>query len=369
MNTIIFGGIIAILCAILQSIGIWRYGLFFGFAITTTLLAIHYDVGNDYMAYWDWFEESLYTPFPNSLTEFLEISRDPGWDILNILFGRLFGDNGFILMVATLSVIEGFCYYTFIKKFVPTSWYWFAMALYVLNTHFFILTFSMMRQSLVMALLLQCYTLMQQKKVIGPLILILLLSTIHYSVLFCLPLLAIPFISIKNKKYIAIILIVLWLVFLVATNILEPIISKFATLSDSFNRYVDVYSDYESDMTFGVGYLLRLIPFFYMIYGLFINRFEENDIPFILIWSLTIILTPLGTIIPLFSRLFFYFELASITVFPRIMQVANSLLLRSVITLSTLLLSVIAMYEGFYLSTGVYYDSFHNFHTIFEVIG
>ena len=40
MDTILFWGIIAILCAILQSLGIWKYGLAGGFLITMTLLAI-----------------------------------------------------------------------------------------------------------------------------------------------------------------------------------------------------------------------------------------------------------------------------------------------------------------------------------------
>ena len=367
MDTVIFWGVIAILCARLQSIGLLRNGLFFGFAITTTLLDIHYDFGSDYMAYLDWFEESLGGPIPNSISKFMETSRDPGWDVLNILFGKLFGKNGFYIMVAVLSIIEGLCYYIFIKKFVPTSWYWFAMALYVLNNHFFILTFSMMRQSLVMALLLPCFMLIQQKKIIAPLLIIFILSTIHNSVLLCLPLLAIPFIPIHDKRFIAITLTVLWLLFLIASNILEPILLKFATISESFERYVDVYSK-ESDMTFGLGYALRLIPFLYMLFGLFTNRFEDKDIPFILIWSLTIILTPFGTIIPLFGRLLFYFELVELVILPKMYATISLRPIRYGMIFISLILVIYTVRTSFYLPTSVYYDSFFHFQTIYDVI-
>ena len=368
MNTIILWGVIAILCAMLQSIGIWKHGLFFGFVITTTLLAIHYDFGSDYMAYLDWYEDSLYSPMPKSISEFWEISRDPGWDILNLLFGTCFGKKGFYIMVAVLSIIEGLCYYVFIKKLVPTSWYWFAMALYVLNNHFFILTFSMMRQSLVMALLLPCFILIQQKKIITPLIVILILSTIHNSVLLCLPLLATPFIAINNKKHIAIILVVLWFLFLLASNILEPMLSKFATFSESFERYVDVYSKEESDMTFGIGYIVRLLPFIYMLYGLFTNQFEDQDIPLMLIWSLTIILTPFGTIIPLFGRLLFYFELADLVILPKMYATISFRPIRYGMISISLVLVIYALYMSFYLPTSVYYDSFLHFKTIYDII-
>jgi hypothetical protein len=367
MNVVILWGVIAILCAVLQSFGIWKYGLACGFMITTALLAIHYDFGNDYWSYYDWFEESLYTPLPNSIATFLEISRDPGWDLLNIVFGKIFGENGFFIMVAILSIIESVCYYTFIKKYVPTSWHWFAMTLYILNNHFFVLTFSMMRQALVMALLLICFIWIQEGKIILPVSLILFASTIHNSVLLCLPLVIIPYIPSKNQKTWAIILLVTWLLFLVASSILEPILTNFAGFTEAFARYVETYTD-DSKMTFGLGYILRLLPFTYLLYGLFTNQFTKEDLPILLIWSLTIILTPFGMIIPLFNRFLFYFELASFAAFPKIINIAKTLPIRCILALSILLLIVLALYDSFYKSDSVYFDYYINFHTIFEVI-
>lgn len=366
MDTIIFFGIIAVLCAMLQSIGIWRNGLFFGFAITTTLLAIHYDFGSDYWSYYDWFEKSLYSPRPKSISEFLEMSRDPGWDILNLLFGRLFGENGFYIMVAVLSVVEGLCYYIFIKKLVPTTWYWFAMALYVFNNQFFILTFSMMRQSLVMAVLLLCFMWMRNKKIFLPFMTILLLSTIHNSVILCLPLIFLPVFPFKNTKIWAIVLLILLFVFLTSSAILEPILARFAALTDSFTRYIETYTD-DSEIKFGLGYLLRLLPFFYLLYGLYTDQFSKDDIPILIVWSLSIILIPFGTIIPMFGRLLFYFELAGLVAFPKIINTSPLMFMRFIITTSILLLCVYSLHSNFYNPTSVYYQSYLNFATIFHL--
>lgn len=367
MDTVLFWGIIAILCATCESIGIWKHGLSVGFIITTTLLAIHYDFGNDYWSYYDWFETSLYTPFPDSISAFLEISRDPGWDILNICFAKLFGINGFYMMVALLSLVEGICYYTFIKKSVPSQYYWLAMTMFVLNYHFFILSFSMMRQSLTMALLLLCFIWIHQRKIILPCLMILFAATLHNSILLCLPLVLIPYITHINQKLLAAILSITWLILLLASSILEPILTQIATFTDAFSRYVESYTE-SSNMTFGIGYLLRLYPFFYIIYALFMKQITEKDIPLILVWSLSIILIPFGRVIPLFSRLLFYFELAGFAVFPLILKSTQSRINKLIIVMSIVLLATYTLYDDFYGPDSLYYDAYLKFNTIFNVI-
>lgn len=367
MDVVIFWGIVAIFCALLQSLGFWRYGLFCGFIITTILLAIHYDFGTDYWSYYEWFEDSLSSPLPNTISELLESSRDPGWDFFYLLFGYTFGDVGFFVMVAVLSAIEGVCYYKFIKNYVSPSWYWLAMVVYILNNHLFILTFSMMRQSFVMAILLICYVWIQERKIILPMLVILLLSTIHNSVILCLPFVFIPYIPIKNQQILAIILAFLWLLFLISSSILEPILLQFAKMTEMFERYVETYTE-EGDMTFGLGYLFRVLPFFYLLYALFTSKIEEDSLPWVLIWSLSIILIPFGTIIPLFGRLLFYFELLGLVVSPKIIVCSRNIIVRIILIMSIILFSLQQLKNAFYDPSSVYYDSYLNFHTIFEVL-
>lgn len=366
MDTILLWGALAIFCALLESIGLWRYGLAVGFFITTTLLAIHYDFGTDYWSYYDWYHDSIAIPKPNSISEFIEMSRDPGWDFINIIFYKIFGSYGFFCMVGFLSIIEGICYYIFIRRSVSHRWYWLAMATYVLNHHFFILTFSMMRQSLAMALLLICFIGIQQRKIILPTLIILLASAVHNSILLCFPLIFIPYIIGNNQRLIAIIISTAWLVFLLSSSILEPILNHFASLTGAFSRYVEVYRD-TSTMTFGIGYILKLIPFLYFLYTLFKNQFPANHLSIATIWALTLILTPFGTIIPMFGRLLFYFDLASLAVLPLLFSVSKSRIIQFVLVLSSLLVITVATYTSFYDPISPYYRPFLTFHTIFSI--
>lgn len=367
MDIVLFCGVVAIFFAVLQSVWGWKYGLFCGFFITTLLLAIHYDYGNDYWAYYNWFSDSLSISMPKSLSEFLTISRDPGWDILNLLFGKIFGKNGFFLMVAILSVIESWCYYVFIIRCVQPKWYWLAMAIYILNNHLFILSFSMMRQSLVMAILLICYIWIQERKIFLPILVILLLSTIHNSVILCVPIVFVSYLPVKNQQLWAICLVCLWLLLLVVSSILEPILLQFAALSELLAHYVETYSG-EGEMTFGFGYLLRVLPFFFLLYVLFTSKFEEDSLPLVLIWSLSIILIPFGAVIPLFGRLLFYFELLGLAVFPKIIICSKNILVRIILVISIIIFPLQQLKNAFYDPSSVYYDSFLNFRTIFEAL-
>lgn len=365
MDTVLIFGLLAVLCAILNSVGIWKHGLLAGFAITTTLLAIHYNFGNDYMVYLDWFEENLYGALPRNLTEFKNSSRAPGWDVLNFLFGRMFGESGFFVMVAVLSLFEGWAYYFFIKKYVPVHWYWFAMTIYVLNNHFFVLTFSMMRQSLVMAVFLIAMHYIHQKKIIVPVILLLLASTIHTSVLICIPLVFIQFIPAHGNRAMAIICSCLLVLFLASSSLLQNVAAKFNAIG-AFAEYMDTYSDFGETATLGFGYLLKLLPFFIAMVGLWRNTCGEyND--FVYVWAFSVILLPFNTLFPLFGRMVMYFELPALCVFPLLCgSVLRTKPVQIGLTLCIIVLYAYALKLSFFTPTSIYYDSFLTFQTIFQ---
>ncbi len=364
MDTVLIFGLLAVLCAILNSVGVWKRGLLAGFAITTTLLAIHYNFGNDYATYLEWFEEDLYTNLPHSLAEFKEMGHAPGWTILNFLFGQLFGESGFFVLVAALSIFEGWAYYFFIKQYVPVQWYWFAMTIYVLNNHFFILTFSMMRQSFVMAVFLIALHYIHQKKILIPAILILLAAPIHYSVLICIPLVFIQFIPARASRAMAIICSCLLVLFLASSSLLQSITDKFNAIA-IFANYMDTYSDFGEAAAFGLGYLVKLLPFGIAMIGLWNNTFDEyND--FVYIWAFSVILLPFGTLFPIFSRIIMYFELPSLCVFPLLCSsVLRSKPIKIMLILSIIILYAHALKTTFFMTDSVFYDAFQTFQTIF----
>ena len=366
MNIVLTFSIIAILCTILNSTGVWKYGLLIGFIITTSLLAIHYDYGNDYMAYLDWFESSSTMHLPNSFSEFQELSRAPGWDLLNLLFFKLFGGNGFFAMVAFISIIEGICYYTFIKTNVPVKWYWLAMATYILNVNFFMLSFSMMRQSLVMAILLVCFIWIQHKKIILPLLVMVLLSTIHQSILICIPLVLISYNNILSQKKWSVFLFGCWSLFLLMSSILEPIIQQFTITTQLFTEYLETYAE-QNDISYGLGYILALFPFFIILFLLFNNKIAKEHMFLIITWSTSIILIPFCSVAPLIERIIIYFELTTIAIYPAILTYIKSPYLRISLLFIFLLLFCFSFYQNFYNPDSVYYQSYLKFTTIFHL--
>ena len=125
----------------------FKYGLEVAWLILFVFLAIRYDFGNDYMAYYDDFE------MLNSYAKFgidSDAHNEPGWQILCHLFNPL----GFFAMVAFLTAIECYILYRFIKEYVPERYYWFAIFLYVFTPSIMLVGASMMRNMLAITLVI-----------------------------------------------------------------------------------------------------------------------------------------------------------------------------------------------------------------------
>lgn len=113
MIVLIIASIIALLCVYLKQRKKYVYGLEAAFIITTILAAIHYDFGPDYMVYYNFFNNwTRDVELSFNLSDMQEVFKDPGWVILCLLFKPI----GFFGMVAVLSVVQNYIYYSFIKK-------------------------------------------------------------------------------------------------------------------------------------------------------------------------------------------------------------------------------------------------------------
>ena len=107
-------GIISVFFAWLESIGKWKHGLKFSLFTIFIFLALRYDFGNDYMGYFEFFEDidSYKTLNLNLITV---KGTEIGWIYLNKFFG-LFGEHGFFLMIAFLAAVTCYILYRFIKN-------------------------------------------------------------------------------------------------------------------------------------------------------------------------------------------------------------------------------------------------------------
>lgn len=116
--------------------------------------------------------------------------------VLNALFGF---KNGFFVLVALISVVENYIYYRLIKDYVPVKWRWFKVFLYVGGMDSLYLKFSMLRQGLCVALFVGAVLLMNKKKLLPAIAVIIFALTIHLSSAVC-NLYCIIFFAIKEIK-------------------------------------------------------------------------------------------------------------------------------------------------------------------------
>ena len=361
MVTYIIVCIIAILFALSESLGLYKYGLLFGFIVTTVLYALHYDFGNDYHSYYDWFIETLDIDFPTSFTEFMDLSRDPGWDIINYIFGFLFGRYGFFVLVAVFGVLQSCSYYSLIRKYVSPQWYWFSMTVYVFTPALFLQSFNVMRLSLVMCIFALIIPMLQQKKIILPTLLLILCTLIHGSSIILIPVALLSLIPLKPRA-----LAIISIILLISCFLLRSFFTSFFTNFENLHL-VDRFAHYLEDQeknTFRLGYIASLIPFLILIAKLLSKEIDSSYYWVICIWLIGVIITPLSGITTIIERLTFYFQTVSIIVLPLVYsQVKNPIFRISFIAVWLILASI--GIHNYMVIDSVFYEPYKEYRTIF----
>lgn len=367
MKVVVFFSIIAFLLTLLQSKGILRHGMKLGFALATSLLMVHYNYGNDYETYYEWFIEVYETHY-----SFIDLFapdtflKDPGWFILYWLFASAFGSNGFFVMVAVLSVIEGVLYYKIICKYVPEKWYWLAMFLYLFHSCLYLLTFSMMRQSLVMALMLLIYSDFREKThLLRASLLFLFCIFVHKSSIILLPFLFLNYLPLRDGRFIAIILTIALFAFLLLSQLTQSIFERIM-LIPLFDDYESLYEDEEVTISFGLGYMLKLLIFGIYMYYLVSSDTLGKYRDYVILAAISFIILPFQTIIPLIARINFYFQLFTIIAIPAVYNNIKDTILRNGLLILVCLLELYGYYS-FFSPSSVFYDSYLNFQTIFFI--
>lgn len=358
---------IALLLTILDSKKIIGWGMKVGFILTGILLAIHYDYGSDYMMYYHDFQRIIYNHYSINaiITHNVIRNNEYGWGIINYIFTFL-GKDGFFIMVAVLTSIQTWIYYQAIKKYVARSWWWFAVLTYLLNPSFYLMEFSMMRQAFVMSIFLLLFEWIYKKKVIQTLAVIYILSTIHSSAAILYPVAFLGYLPKKTCSFYATIIVVLFIFCFASRSILESIFNNFLQIA-TFSDYADTYGRDKADMTFGIGFIVLLIPFFVSLYYLYTNiSITRKHILFVFLSCVGYIIIPFGLIIPLVGRVGFYFTLFSIISFPIVYRSIREKTLRNSLVA---LQCIISIYNYFiFFESPIWIRSYSDFNTIFNVL-
>ena len=364
MNVVIIVGLLAMLCAYLESIGKLKYGLKIAFGIITVFAAIRYDFGNDYMGYLDGFNR--YKNYHGSLFDIealieMQGHGDYGWVFLNLIASPI----GFFNFVILLSILENWIIYDFVKTYVPKKWYAMAIFIFVFNPNLMVLGCSMMRQWLAICIFVFSFRFIRDRKPILYFIFIFIAISIHGSARILLPFYFITYLkgnSFSLKRLFWFVpLLVGW--FVIAPHLLVDNLEWLFSLSD-----VEAFSIYDEGSTEQYGILGIVAYFLFPIVCLSqIRRFDPDSRLLILLSFITIILWPFGLIISMILRLSFYFMIFSVVVYPMVMEKLQKINTALVfVFLPIVIIPAVRDFFTFFQSP-VWIEYFSQYHTIFSV--
>ena len=349
----------ALLLTYLESRNRLKNGMKLGFALVTLLGVIHYNYGNDYMAYYDIYKSIVNVPFNFSNVIGGYVYKEPGWALINYAFKPI---GGFFMMVAVLNIIQNVIYYRFIKNNVARSWWPVAIFIYLFSSNFYLLNFSMMRQGLVIAVFLAMWKYIKAKKWHIALVGLILAASVHSSALILLPFSFWGFLKMKNGKVWAIIYLVLFF-FLWSADDLLNVVFEALIIFEAFQAFSYYLTDAES-VEFGVGFLINMLPFVVSIYYLMIDKEQtEQNHQLVALATIGFMILPFGQIIPLISRVGMYFGAFSICAFTDSYSIIRNRYMRWIMIG---IYVAITLYDYWnFFNNSVYADSYYHFKTIF----
>lgn len=363
MSIIVFVSILALILASFDSAKKIKGGLALAFIIITTVAAIRYDYGNDYMSYYDNFLKFSYYNIRKVLNGSIEV-KEPGWTAFCILFS-IFGRHGYFIMLAVISVFCNWVYYRFIVENVERRYYWLALFIYLFTFDMYVLQMSMIRQGLTIALFVYSYHFIKKKDLLIPILLSALAFTFHKSSIIFIPFILLSKIDWNSHgKTISFVLLGSFILFFISNSIVEMLYGDVMSL-ETMESY-EGYQDWRGNKT-GIRRILEFIPFFVALIYIAQQKNNKQGHKFLVMLStVTTIMYPFTMMIHLISRLTFYFGIYYIASIPiTYFAIKNKVIRYSL--LSTFLLVTLYMYFDCFNSK-TYMKPFAEYQTIFNVL-
>lgn len=364
MYIVIFCSFLTILLTYLDSRKILNGGMKWGFILVTLLAAIHYDYGNDYMAYYGVYKEiSTYSSLDFLINS--DFYRDAGWTVVNY-YSRYLG--GFFSLVAIISSFQGIVYYKTIKQHLPRNQWWFGTAVYLLVPSFYLYNFSMLRQGFVIALFLSLWPLIEKRKwwIVAPIL--YASSFIHGSALMLVAFAFWGFLPAKNSKSLALVYSGVLIAMYLSSTFISNISNLVFETTSAFDIYKDTYSQNEIDKRLGLGFVIYLVPLIVQLLYLGNQTVNVNESAkrLVALACLSSFFIPLAMIIPMVGRVAMYFGAYSTVAIP---LAYNEIKIKSIRNLLIALYVAILLYDYYiFFNSEVWKASYSTFHTIFSVI-
>lgn len=338
-------------------------GLEWAFLVVTFIAAIHYNYGSDYSSYINMF--NLFSNIEFSWADLADkkIYKEPGWALLNFIFKPF----GFFFMVAFLGVFQNFIYYLFVKRVVPKKWWVMGVFIYLFSDSLWVLNMSMMRQGLAVTLFVLSWIVFDINKKLFPIsfIIVLIATTIHSSAMILFPCLLIFYLKKNVAPYLGGGLVFLFILFFLKPEFCNQIFMAFSDVED-IERMLLKYGGTAKSLSYGMGFILILIPFFTMLFFLVKNEsLSEREIQCVALAAVAYVIIPFREIIPMVSRLSYYFVAFSIPAIPLVYK--NIKFPYRFFWIGAFLLLYVYSYFSFFYSP-TWKASYMNFHSIFTEI-
>lgn len=344
---------IAVLIAWLARYRDCTYALEAAFVLLACFLSVRYEYGNDYEAY-----VRMYS----SINEYvqLQITSDLsdieyGWILLN----RLFRPLGFFSLVIVLSCVQLYTYYYLIKKYVPREWYWLALFVYLFTPMFMLTQLSMLRQTLAMSIVVCAFEFSFKRKLLPAAALMGLAGFFHMSAWVLAPLIFLSYWKFRFNWVGASILLACFVGLFILK---EQVLSLISSVVDmSFQKYDDYLED-ELTITYGAGFAFMMFMLLLMLF--FEPRQNKNISILFKLAIISFMLYPVGTVIPIISRLGLYISIYSIIAYPFVILSIRKVVPRVLILVFYVFFTLYSLQVFF--TSDIWQDNYAVYHTIFQ---
>lgn len=367
MYIVILFSILAIWFTYRESRGQQKNGMAWGFALVTLLGAIHYDYGNDYMSYYGVYDSISKNNISISdiLKGDLNIYGERGWHLLNYAFQYL---GGFFVLVAVLNILQNWIIYKSIKKYVEPQWWPLSVFIFLCVTSFYLMEFTMMRQFVVMCVFLAMWPYIINRKWYVALMVLYLCSFVHSSSIILMPFAFWGYLPVRKYRVIGFMYACVFGILFLMGNVVGDAINLVVSMNDTMEEYTNIYKEREEELTFGIGFVMNIIPIFISMYYLFKHDINDSDekVSLVILSSIGYLVTPFGWIIPLAGRMGMYFGMYKIVTIPYIYANIKNAKIRFLLLAFFIL---ITSYDYFiFFKNPVWVDHYTEFRTIFEVL-
>lgn len=236
-------------------------GLRLSIILIFLFLALRYNFGNDYMAYYDTFNSM-------SFNDRADADMELGYNLLCSIFEPL----GFFSLQIFLAGIYCYALYRTIISYIKPGWYWLAILFIISNPDLLFFGASAFRQTLALSIILLSIPYLQRKSIVY-IFMVLLATQFHQSAMFFLLLYPLMFIKLNNQVFII-------LFGLLSVALMTVLKDQFYALINivlsSFEKYEARYGD--SDLVLMESTLGIAIRMFFMVFFLYSLRKSENQI-------------------------------------------------------------------------------------------